>query len=308
MMKTSRYTAPLAGIACLACAAAELAHASPILPDAIAVTVPGNSNDPTSPYTDDVYVDSLTFGGTIFSAVDQIAAIARFQVLSGRGQINSEWGDNDTAADGDDNPFAKAGFDPALQETTDPTIQDETLLQTFNTFSLSEMSDGEGGGSFHIRAAFSQSLTDNALGTDNLPELVFFERGLNDDFAIRLITGGTFDAPVLTDWLETSSRGFYDTAITVDTLEISRAQKVGVGGYDLSEFGLNGDERAYGFELISRNGTGPDLNGFFLTAEDPGDFGTPLPGVPIDSAVPLPAAVYFMLAGFGALAGIRRFG
>lgn len=219
--------------------------------------------------------------------------------MSGRSKINSEWGDEDDGADGDDNPFVKAGYDPADQESVIPAIQDATLLETFNTLSLCEMSDGESGGSFHFRATFSQSLIDNDEAVDDIPELVFFERGLNDDFDIRVITGGSFANPTLSPWLSTSSKDFFNTGIRVDTKEIKRAQSIGVGGFDLNAFGLDVGDRAYGFELRAFDGEGPDLNGFFLSAEDSGNFGGAL------APVPLPAGLLLLLGGIATLFCLR---
>ncbi len=276
------------------------ASAAPIHPTDLQVAVPTNSNDVTNPYKDDVLLRDITFGSQVFSSEDQIVSVADFEVLSGRSNINAEWGDLDDGADGDADPFTKAGFSGHAQESVDPSVQDATLKQAFSSFSLSEMSDGEGNSAFSFRLLFSQSLVDNAFGEDGMPELVIFERGLNDEFDIRLILGGTANAYVYSDWLQTSSKEYFDSGIQVDTVEIASPQNIGVGGYDFDHFALVEDQPVYGMELRTRNGSGPDLNGFFLTAADPDDFG---PGL---APVPLPAAGWMLIAGLIGLTAMRH--
>ncbi|MGZ2258260.1 exosortase-dependent surface protein XDP2 [Roseobacter sp. A03A-229] len=289
-----------AAVACaLACWATTPATAAPLHPTGLTVTTPAGSNDTTDPYRDDVMLRSLTFGGIDMMSSSQIAAISQFTVLSGRSRINAEWGDLDDTSDGDGTPFDKAGHSGADQETTDPTIQDATLRNAFNSLSLSEMSDGEGGGDFSFRTLFSRSIVDNQVGADDIPELVIFERGMNDAFDIRLILGGSFEAPETSQWLETSSRLFADTGIMVDTKEIGRAQSIGIGGFDLDAFGLDLGQRVYGMELRTRGGSGPDLNGFFLTAADASSFGDPL------TPVPLPAGLWLLGSALAGCIGAR---
>jgi len=270
--------------------------------NAISVSVPAGSVDTNgSPYTDDVFLNALGIGSATFSANSSFRAVQQLTVISGRSEINAEWGDDDSASDGDDTPFVKSGNPGASQETEVPAIQDAALLNAFNSLSLTEMSDGEGGGSFTFRALFSASLTDNASGPDSVPEIVFFERGLNDSFDVRLIVGGSFANPVFAPTtVRVSSGDFWDTGIDVNTVEIDSAQPVGAGGLDLDDFGVTAMQAAFGFELSNANGTGPDLNGFFLAAEDPTRFGDPL------EPVPLPASVAGLLAALGLLRLVSR--
>jgi len=223
--------------------------------------------------------------------------------------VNAEFGDTDTGADGDDTPFVKAGLAPAgaelpmsLQESTDPAIQDAALLNAFNSRSLSEITDGEGGGFSSFKVLFEQSLAFDSVGGDGLPDIVFFERGLNDVFDVQLITGGSFATPVLSDPLTIDSGQFASAGFQIDTVEIGSAQSMGVGGFDLVDFGLGPGSSAFGFVLSTT--AGPDLGGFFLAAADPDDFGDPLdagdPGV-----VPLPASAWMLIGALG-LAGYAR--
>ena len=75
---------------------------------------------------------------------------------------------------------------------------------------------------------------------------------------------------------------------------------MGVGGFDLADFGLGAGESAFGFRLSNeRTVSGPDLGGFFLAAEDPDNFQPPLDGEPEIGTVPVPGSGLMLL---GALA------
>ncbi|PRY26022.1 putative secreted protein with PEP-CTERM sorting signal [Aliiruegeria haliotis] len=268
------------------------AHALTVNPIGMSVSQPTGGNNGSGAYTDDVYVDTITLNSTSFSSAASFAALSRFEVLTGRSRLNAEWGDDDTGSDGDDNPFAKAGFDPADQETTDPTIQDATLLNAFNSLSLTEMIDGEGSGDFSYRMLFSASLQDDDTGVDDVPEIMLFERGMNDSFSVKLIIGGTFDSPIFSDTVSVNSRQFWGTGISVNTTEIGGAQEIGLGGFDLNEFGLASGETVYGMEVFGTSG--PDMNAFLLSAVDPDRFGAPLvTTVPVPASLPLMGTVLF---------------
>lgn len=302
----------VAGIAMplTALAGVSTAEAATVLtPSNIIVSTPSGSNDTSNPYTDDVLLDSLTFDGTVYDGTQgSFSAVSRFEVLTGRGGINAEWGDTDDGSDGDDTPFAKAGYPDADQETTDPTIQDAALLNAFNSRSLSEITDGEGssgqGGDepSSFKVEFAQSLSFDDVGNDGLPDVLFFERGMNDIFDVELITGGTFENPVYSDTVRINSGDFVSAGFSINTVEIANAQEMGVGGFDLADFGLGSGDTAFGFRLAEQEGTGPDLGGFFLSAEDPEIFGPPLSV----AAVPLPASLWMLLGGLGLGFGALR--
>lgn len=265
------------GVSATAVFAATLpVNAAVLTPSSIGLSQPtGSNNVANQPYTDDVYLDSLEFGSDAnFSSQNSFAALSAIKVLQGREFINAEWGDNDTDSDGDDAPFAKIGSDPSNQETTDPSLQDAALLNVFNSFSLTEMTDGEGQqlGNFQFRALFTHGLTDDDNAVDNVPELIFFERGRNDQFQVRGITGGTFQNPTLSDAVTVKSRDFWASGVDVNTQEIRGSQEIGIGGIDLNALGLSNGETVYGFELTTENQTGPDLNGMFLATENPDRF------------------------------------
>ena len=261
----------------------------------LGTTVLPDTNSNSSPFTDDVLLNSLTIGNANFAASDSFRAVRKLKVIKGRGAINAEWGDNDDDSDGDDNPFAKSGNPNANQETIDPTVQDPALRNALNSLSLSEMTDGEAGGDskdgFSFKFTFQNSLKDNSPDDDNTPEILLFERDGNDEFEVELITGGTFDAPELSDPVAVNSADFADTGIDVNTVEIGNPQSVTVGGLDLNSFtSFNAtSDRVFGLQITTDSENGPDFNGLFLAAEDSNDFSAPL--------IPEPSSVTLGLAG-----------
>jgi len=295
------------------------AQADTLLPTFMSVDVPEGTRgavaaqtnivlNPLDPlaFTDDVYLNTLRFGSTTFSGANAFAVADRLEVLSNRGQVNVEWGDDDGRGtadnpaadpeDGDFNPMAKIGQPDSNKEITDPSIQDAGLLSVFNTLSLTEMSDGEGGAAHSFKVLFDRGITDNDAGEDDTPEIVMFERGLNDTFSISLIVGGTFEDPELSAALEISSSSFARMGIRTDTTEIGGPQDIGVGGFDLNDWAIAEGQSIFGFVF---NGVGADLSGIFLSQSD-GNFTPPL------APIPLPAGAWLMLAGLGALVWQRR--
>ncbi|WP_210529947.1 exosortase-dependent surface protein XDP2 [Rubellimicrobium arenae] len=290
------------------------ASATVIQPTAVTVSRPAGSAAPTNngtAYSDDVLLESVTFGSGTISGSASFSAVRRFEVLTGRTNINAEFGDNDTAADGDPNPFVKAGLVSAgqtvsatLQESTDPAIQDTALLNVFNSRSLSEMSDGESG-AFSFKLLFENGLRDdNPFAFDDTPELLFVERGGNDpNIQIEAIIGGTFENPIYSSAYIFGSTSFWKSPISVDTVEIGGPQVLTFGGIDLNDLKLGSDAVVYGLRVTALNG-GADLNGMFLSAADPSRFLSPLDQQP--ASVPLPASMPLLLCATGALALLRR--
>jgi hypothetical protein len=266
----------------------------------------------TDVYVDDAFLTELVFPDVTFSSSGNFGTTAGLEVLTGRNQVNVEWGDLDSASDGDDHGMAKINQQATSQEFTDPAIQDRALLTIFSGLSLTEMTDGEGGATYSFKVAFKNWIRDNNNGVDGVPEIVVFERGRNDNFNVRLITGGTFDLPVVTDPLSISSSSFTDVGFRVNTREIGAPQTLGVGAYDLNDWGLENGETVYGYIF---EGTGADMAGIFSSGFNdqftaPIYMSSPLPAVPgtaapATSVVPLPPGIA-LLAGGLAMAGILR--
>lgn len=239
-------------------------------------TLPGTCTGglSTGSVTDDVLLTSITFGSTTFSSSsDQIVPGLASVFLAGGGgtNVNAEWGDNDDASDGIDNPFNRAGWPipPTSQESTVLDVINDSLLMVFRALSLAEGIDGEDQ-NFTIDLDFIRGVIDDDPLLDTTPEIIIFERGLNSDVDIRLLLadGG------LTDTVFVSRTDFVDTGFDLDTLEIPRSQALGIVGLDLNEFSGGGFDPASDTVIGVRFGSagnGADIFGVFGTTLSPVD-------------------------------------
>ena len=285
-------------------------------------------------YVDDVLLQTVTFSGTTINT-SGINDSLLFRVITGREDVSPDFGQagteagyrppggtsaiTDTGADGNPNPFVSARITTkgqrvtqaqqdnlvANQNTTSNNQQDSALQAAFNSRSISQGADGEGTVAYSYRLIFDQGLIDNNNAADGVPELIFFERGVNSAFSVRAITGGTFDnptfAPTTVNVASTTASGIF-----IDTVEIDAAQQLGIAGIDLNEFGITATTAAanqvvYGFELTSGTGGtgGADIYGNFTSAAST----TQLRAVPSGLAVPEPLTILGsgIALGFGAL-------
>ena len=93
MFKSKSVLRVAAALLLTAAAAAKTATAAPIHPDEITVEVGDGANSAGPSYKDDVFLKTLVFDGTNYAYGTQIVSISEFEVLSGRKNINAEWGD-----------------------------------------------------------------------------------------------------------------------------------------------------------------------------------------------------------------------
>lgn len=98
---------------------------------------------------------------------------------------------------------------------------------------LNNIIDTEDSGSFQINLFFDRLITGDDSGLDNL---FFWERGMNSDLRIQAINaaGSLIGAPILLSRSAQTSAGY-----SIDTTEISGAQRVGSWGVKLSQLGVN---------------------------------------------------------------------
>jgi hypothetical protein len=257
--------------------------AAVLKPTGMTVTVPSNSNNTgtgssSSPYNDDILLNSLTFGGTTFQSNNgQFRAVLRADVISGAENVNAEYGDRDNGADKNPNPFVSAGIikeganlPTTTRESTKPSIQEASIKEAFSSLSVSQGVDGEGP-AYNLQLIFQNGVVDNNSAVlDQVPELVFFERGASSEFTVRAITGGTNANPVYSpNTVTVRSNNYYKSGIYIDTTEITGGQELGVVGMDLNDFGLTATDIVYGVSLSSINNTGADIYGQFLSSEQP---------------------------------------
>lgn|GEM_PF-3429652 len=290
---------------------AGAAHAALLQPTGITATPLSGGNSASNPYTDDVMLTEIIFAGATYQAGgDAFRAVDWATVLEGRSSVNAEFGDDDDGSDGNPNPFVTAGIinegdelTSALREGTDPETQDAAIRASFSSLSLNQGIDGESN-DYLIQMVFQNGITDNDPNTDFAPELVFFERGVNSDFEVQLILGGTLANPVLSDAVTILRTDLWRTGIQINTIEIDNAQELGAVGVDLNEFNIAPGSAAYGVRIRSINDSGADLYGSFLAAEDPEKQYVPVP--PGLQAVPEPGTIALFGAGLLALVVLRK--
>lgn len=313
-----------------------------IKPTAVTVTLPptGTSNNPgtvngnapgtsANPYTDDILLSSITFGSgksavTFQSSNNSFFPVLQTWVVNQPETINAEFGDNDNGSDNNHNPFVSAGVVPAgtdlttdpnpTRESTDPKIQLPAIKAAFNSLSLSQGIDGENNGAvstYTVQLVFQNGIKDNnstnsptSNTPDITPELLFFERGVNSDFSVQAITGGTFNNPTFAPNTVTVLRAdMFNSGININTIEIGESQPLGVIGIDMNEFGINNNNTAiYGVRITSTS-DGADLYGNFVSAATPGTQFVPVPS----ALVPEPLTILGsgIALGFGALMKIQ---
>jgi hypothetical protein len=234
----------------------------------------------TGAATDDLFLETITFAGTTFSAAatEIIPGIASVFLEGGGGSnVNAEWGDNDTNSDGNPDPFIKSGWPAEPQESTDIDIINDTLVTVFRERNLLEGIDGEDNDS-RLRLIFERAVNDNDPNNlDSVPEIIVFERGLNSDVGLGLI----LDDGTRSDELTLLSTDFADTGFDINTIEITPNQTLGVVGVDLNEFTFSGqpynpaDGIVVGV-IFGSDGGGADIFGVFGTGSPPvevSDFG-----------------------------------
>lgn len=236
-------------------------------------------------YVDDVFLSTVTFGSTTFStAGGQFRGVGNVNVVSGATNVNAEYGDFDTGSDGNPNPFVIAGLNPADSESTNPAIQRPSIRAAFNSLSLVQGIDGEGA-PYVLDLIFQRGINDNDAALDSVPELIFFERGVNSTYSIQVITGGTFNAPIFAPNTITVNSGATGganpqsraTGYFIDTVEIGTGQELGATGLDLNSFFNGTATTVFGVRITDTNGS--DLYGNFLSAASTSQF------------VPVPAAL-----------------
>lgn len=271
-----------------------------------------NATNARQTYVDDILLNTVTFAGTTFqNSSNSFRNVQQLQVTSQRQNINAEFGDSDTISDLNPNPFVSAGvanegdnlggITNPTRESTVPNTQDRALTAAFNSLSISQGTDGEAAHAY--RVLFDQGIVDNDIANspttstvDNVPELVFFERGANSNFTARAIIGGTFNNPIYAPTTVTvAAANLTPSGVFIDTTEIDARQQLGVVGIDATEFGITDANTAiYGMDFTT-DGTGADMYGQFTTAASSSQYRR--------QAVPEPLTIIgsAMALGFGVL-------
>ncbi len=309
-MRRSRLVAsvlPLAAVVFCATAASAVTPTGVYVPTALTFTRPaggnsvGRTGSAAQPFRDDVILDTVTFPGNVGFPGNAVYTVASSQAramqavrITNNGtyigaNTNAEFGALDNGGDGNATPFVKAGIVAegaplplATQESTNPAIQQPAIRQAFGSLSLVEGIDGEGG-PFQLTFIFQSSVSDShPLVDDPRPEVLMFERGLNSNWQVEAIVGGTIDSPifapvpVVLDVTRNIAGTANDTdpwpsGIFIETSEITPSnQQLGAVAIDLNAFWGGGVAGTiYGLRVTTVDNTGPDLYGIFGLARDP---------------------------------------
>jgi hypothetical protein len=275
-------------------------EAAPLLPTGMTISIPAGTNSASSPYRDDVYLNTLNFGTWMYQAAGgQFRGVGSAFVVSGRNSVNAEFGDLDNGSDGNPNPYVTAGIlvegaplNPATLESTDPLVQDPSIAAALGTISISQGIDGEGP-EYVLNLMYGYGMRDNDPLADSAPEVVFFERGINSDIRVRLIVGGTLTAPVLSDPVTLLRSQLWNTGFRIDTVEIGSSQLLGAAGFDFTDFNIVPGTIVLGLQITSINGSGADLDGVISSAVNRSQF------VDLDGGSQTPEPGTWALTGLG---------
>ncbi|MDB6172522.1 MAG: sorting protein [Chthoniobacteraceae bacterium] len=311
-------------------------QAAVLYPDAnsLVVTIPAGTNNGTrdgksaaNAFVDDAYLNTIKFTGTTgptntYSAGTSASftnnafrPVTVARVTANNANVNAEFGDLDNGSDGNPNPFVSAklvaeGFnltsDPnPTRESVDPAIQNPAIAASLNSLSLVQGVDGES--DYTMNLFFGSGVNDSNPAVDSAPELLVFERGVNSDFTVRAIIGGTIAVPLFAPNTVTFTRNAAaNTGFYIDTIEITGGQQLGAYGVDLNDFFTGAPSTVYGVQIASITGSGSDLYGTFLSAINPNQFVAPLSGAePVPEGSALPAALG--VAGLAMMDALRRF-
>lgn len=289
-----------------------------LTPTNVSVSTPSGSNNGTlngsssQPYTDDILLNTVTFGSVTFQSTgNAFRTVQRAAVITNRSGVNAEFGDNDTGSDLNSNPFVTAGIlnegaslPSTTRESTVQAVQDAAVQAAFNSLSLSQGTDGEKG-NYSYDLIFQQGTVDNSSAADAVPELVFFERGVNSNFQVQVITGGTQASPTLSNPVTVLASNMFPTGIYIDTIEIDGGQQLGAIGIDLNDFGLGANVPIFGARVTSINNTGADIYGQFVTVVDQDQQirDTPSELVPFELS---PAMGILALGAWGVIAQLKN--
>ncbi|MEM9081222.1 MAG: exosortase-dependent surface protein XDP2 [Verrucomicrobiota bacterium] len=272
-------------IRCLiACALISGGHGAITVTD-VEFSVPATGNNgslsgtsASSAFVDDIFLTSLTTTSnlgparTFTVANGEVVVGVEAIVRSGAQHVNAEFGDQDTAADGNPNPFAEVGIGYpdlpvplSVSESTDPAIQNAAISEAVASYSLTQGVDGEGP-AYTFDVLFETGVVDNDAGADGEAEFVLFERGYNSPYNLRAIIGGTKENPIYSAVVVVPVSAQTGTGIYIDTNEIGGGQELAAFAVDASDFGIAEGQAIYGLSITSTGGGGADITAQFITA------------------------------------------
>lgn len=253
------------------------------------------------------------FEGTSFKfTTDNISKFANGKLSFTSNSVNYQYGWTDVIpsdlGSGNDYPLNPDRGDTATPFAGEPI--GGTLEEVFGSGNLAYLLDGESDVQWTLDLLFESGFGIVADGDDQTMDLLMLERGANSMIGVRAILADhTLSQDLIVNFRTSGSNYGIEgkgglTDYSLDTTEISGAQRVAGVGIDLSAFGLSAGTQVIGFQYFVNRDTsllrfdGPDFLGFIATQE--------VEQFPEVNAVPEPSTM--VLASLGSLCLAYRTG
>ncbi len=195
------------------------------------------SNDPRG----DIFLQSVTLGdGT---TVSNFSVVNRATIIH-----NDEWTGGNTGAASSDRGDNASGV--KLEAATNASI-----AASLGNLNLNNIIDTEDTGSFKINVSFERAVS----------SLFFWERGMNSKLGVQALDSS---GNLIGRFLTLDSRTWQYAGFSIDTTEISGAQRVGSLGVSLADLGVSGPIQSIQL-TSSRSFNGPDFKVVGATAAVP---------------------------------------
>jgi len=180
--------------------------------------------------TRDITLNSVTVGNRVvrdFALVKSANIIQNDTYTGGNtGAASSDRGDNASGV--------------KLEKATN-----ESIVASLGNRNLNNIIDGEDKGSFKINLMFGQAVSN----------LFFWERGMNSDLSVQALDAG---GNLIGNLFKITRNTWQNAGYSIDTTEISGAQRVGSWGLDAKDLGVVGS--IFGIQVSAdASHNGPDF-------------------------------------------------
>jgi hypothetical protein len=179
----------------------------------------------------DIFLQSVTLGNG--TTVSNFSLVNSATIIS-----NDSWTGGNTGAASSDRGDNASGV--KLEAATNASI-----VASLGNLNLNNIIDTEDTGSFKINVSFEQAVSN----------LFFWERGMNSRLGVQALDGS---GNLIGNLLVLDSRTWQWAGFSIDTTEISSAQRVGSLGVSLADLGVSGPIQSIQL-TSSRSFNGPDF-------------------------------------------------